>query len=117
MKDWRDWAECARRELDFDLFFPDEEGVIDLRVIHACRECPVRAMCLDYALDYEARTMGNFRAGIWGGMTPRQRTNFVRRGSDTTIFSHGSTSYKQAIRRHTSRMRRDSSQPPRVRSL
>jgi WhiB family transcriptional regulator, redox-sensing transcriptional regulator len=99
MNDWRHRAECARRDLDFDLFFPEEEGVIDFRVIQACRSCPVRRACLEYALECEERSLRDFRSGIWGGMTPRQRTNLVNRGFDTTIFSHASQSYKKAMRR------------------
>ncbi len=121
MKGWRRWAECARRDIDTKLFFPDEEGTVDFSVIQACRECSVIMHCRNYALAMEATiTKDAPRAGIWGGMTPRQRTNLVHRGSTTTIFSHDSTSYKRAIRlverKGKARKRRDSSQPSGVRS-
>ncbi len=119
MKDWHKLAECARQGLDFQLFFPEREGTVDFSVIQACRACPVIMPCREYALEMEAAlTRDSPRAGIWGGMTPRQRTNLVNRGIITTIFSHHSTSYKRAIRRLQGqvRSRRASSQPSRVRS-
>ncbi len=123
MKDWQKLAECARRGIDLRLFFPEQESTVDFSVIQACRSCPVIMHCRDYALVMEsALTRDNPRAGIWGGMTPRQRTNLVNRGIITTIFSHHTTSYKKAIRLRQGqsqsqvRSRRASSQPSRVRS-
>lgn len=42
------------------------------RALEACRVCPVRQACLDAAVALEA---GNeqYRAGVWGGLTERQR--------------------------------------------
>lgn len=114
MTDWRKNAECARRGLESELFFPEKEGGIDFRVIEACRECPVIRECLEYALDIEHRSplSQRYRTGIYGGMTPRQRTNLVNRQRTTTIFSHDSMSYRRAMRRrYVARILRDSSQP------
>jgi hypothetical protein len=51
-------------EDDPDLVRPD----VDIQVM--CLRCPVRADCLEYALEHEDN---NGEAGIWGGTTPFQR--------------------------------------------
>lgn len=38
-----------------------------------CAGCPVRAECLEFALDAEAGATPSHRAGIYGGLSPRQR--------------------------------------------
>ncbi|HXL88842.1 MAG TPA: WhiB family transcriptional regulator [Streptosporangiaceae bacterium] len=67
--DWRDRAAC--RGADTDLFFQDWATGSALRTIEQiklmCRDCPVRALCLDWALDHG----GDF--GIWGGLTEDER--------------------------------------------
>lgn len=65
---WEDFAVC--RQFDPDLFFPDrsrktEQERMIIRV--ACRVCPVRQRCLDYAL---SRPEPQY--GVWGGLTERQ---------------------------------------------
>jgi hypothetical protein len=70
---WRKFAACLGH--DPEDWFP-EPGDDPRRTADAqrvCRtECPVQTECLLYAL---AR---NERHGIWGGMTPRQRTRMVK---------------------------------------
>jgi WhiB family redox-sensing transcriptional regulator len=45
------------------------EGAEKARLATAvCAACPVRAQCLDYALE-----IGEITEGIWGGMTPAER--------------------------------------------
>lgn len=67
--DWRDRAAC--RGADIDLFFPDWTAGPALPAIERakriCRDCPVRARCLDWALDHGAVY------GIWGGLTEDER--------------------------------------------
>jgi len=67
--DWRDRAAC--RGAGAGLFFPDwapspAPQEID-RAKQMCRDCPVRARCLDWALDHGAAH------GIWGGLTAEER--------------------------------------------
>lgn len=68
---WQQQAAC--RSKDPELFFPI--GDSGPALIHAeeakqvCRTCPVRADCLDYALDNPTRT----EDGIWGATTPPER--------------------------------------------
>lgn len=67
-------SEAACRGLDVSLFFTtdDLEASRDKNLetnrvtIAICEECPVKAECLDHALNYEAE-------GIWGGTTPIER--------------------------------------------
>jgi WhiB family transcriptional regulator, redox-sensing transcriptional regulator len=67
--DWRDSAAC--RGTDTDLFFPDwavgtaKQGIEQAKRL--CRDCPVRAQCLDWALDR------GVAFGIWGGFTEDER--------------------------------------------
>jgi WhiB family redox-sensing transcriptional regulator len=67
--DWRDSAAC--RGADTDLFFPDwatGSGLRDIEDVKLiCRDCPVRALCLDWALDR------GVAFGIWGGFTEEER--------------------------------------------
>ncbi len=57
-----------------DVFFPEDNGVKGA-VTYArqlCSECPVKMLCLDYALDY-----GEF-VGVWGGTVPNERKRMLR---------------------------------------
>jgi WhiB family redox-sensing transcriptional regulator len=67
--DWRDRAAC--RGADIDLFFPEwAAGSASRDTEQAklmCRDCPVRTLCLDWALSHGAAF------GIWGGRTEAER--------------------------------------------
>jgi WhiB family redox-sensing transcriptional regulator len=69
---WRSRSAC--RHADPVLFFPEGtvgpalEAADRAKVI--CRECPVRARCLDWALTHNAAY------GIWGGRTEEERRAF-----------------------------------------
>jgi WhiB family redox-sensing transcriptional regulator len=63
---WRTDAAC--HGIDPDVFFPergDAEGMRAAKVI--CAGCPVRAACLDYALE------NHEREGVWGGTAAKER--------------------------------------------
>jgi WhiB family transcriptional regulator, redox-sensing transcriptional regulator len=60
--DWYDDAAC--QGLGFQEFF-DAEQLTAAREI--CSSCPVRAKCLQFAID------NGITAGIWGGLTPLER--------------------------------------------
>jgi len=51
---------------DPNLFFDESESA-QSQAKRMCRGCDVRAECLNYAVAYRER------AGIWGGMTERER--------------------------------------------
>lgn len=66
---WMDDALCA--EVDPDVFFPEKGGSTrDAKKV--CAACPVRAMCLDYALANKEYI------GIWGGLSERERRQLRR---------------------------------------
>jgi WhiB family redox-sensing transcriptional regulator len=59
------------RELDPDALFV--EGAQQNRAKIVCTGCPVRIMCLGYALDQR------IDYGVWGGQTTRERRQLLRR--------------------------------------
>jgi WhiB family redox-sensing transcriptional regulator len=58
---------------------PAEEWSAVLPLKAVCAGCPVRLQCLDYALSFE--TCDANRWGIWGGLTPRQRSSLAKEAS------------------------------------
>jgi WhiB family transcriptional regulator, redox-sensing transcriptional regulator len=66
---WQDAAKC--RGANADLFFP-ERGASTRTAKAICRECTVRAECLEFAI------VTGEKFGIWGGMSERERRR-VRR--------------------------------------
>lgn len=86
--DWMDQGACtglptATRDR---LFFP-QHGASKTLVAQAkamCADCPVRAACLEYALD------GKERFGIWGGKSEKERrTMRLMRSGRTIAINHG----------------------------
>jgi WhiB family redox-sensing transcriptional regulator len=68
--EWQEQALCAQS--DPEAWFP-ERGDSPQAAKRICRRCPVKAECLDYALD------NRIRWGVWGGLTDRERQH-ARRG-------------------------------------
>jgi WhiB family transcriptional regulator, redox-sensing transcriptional regulator len=67
--EWQDGANC--KGANADLFFP-ERGASTRTAKSICRECQVRAECLEFAI------VTGEKFGIWGGMSERERRR-VRR--------------------------------------
>lgn len=71
---WSDFAAC--KDEDPELFFPvSEVGPGERQVAQAkavCARCPVRAICLGYALDE------GLDHGVFGGTTPDERRKLTR---------------------------------------
>lgn len=61
-RETRDRGACATTG-NPDRFFDEDDPSEALAL---CGRCPVRAACLDYALDHEQH-------GVWGGTTPAER--------------------------------------------
>jgi WhiB family redox-sensing transcriptional regulator len=66
---WQEEALCA--QTDPALFFP-EKGGSTREAKKVCRECPVVAQCLEWALE------AGEEHGVWGGMSERERTAYAR---------------------------------------
>lgn len=66
--DWRAEALCA--QVDPALFYPEASGTHTARIAkRICAQCPVRDLCLEYALAKPAHD----DHGVWGGTTERER--------------------------------------------
>ena len=66
-------------QVPFAFFYDDEELRTDERykvkiAKEICAECPVKMLCLEYALD------ANEQFGIWGGTTFKERKQIRRTG-------------------------------------
>jgi len=73
---WMGSAACAGH--DVDLWFPDTlTDATIAKAVAICDRCPVKERCLAYALAHIDN--GRDEAGIWGGMTGRERINYRRR--------------------------------------
>jgi WhiB family transcriptional regulator, redox-sensing transcriptional regulator len=62
---WMDDALCAQIGGASDLWFP-EKGGYNKEAHAVCERCPVRAECLQYAIDEGMH-------GVWGGTSDRTR--------------------------------------------
>lgn len=73
--DWREAGACLGA--DPDLFFPISQTGLTLaqiaRAKSVCSGCEVRLACLRFAVETKERH------GIWGGTTPDERRNELRR--------------------------------------
>jgi WhiB family redox-sensing transcriptional regulator len=65
---WQERAVCA--QTDPEAFFPEKGGSVRAAK-KVCRACPVRAECLDYALEHHERF------GVWGGLSERERRKLL----------------------------------------
>jgi WhiB family transcriptional regulator, redox-sensing transcriptional regulator len=71
--DWMAAGNCADKPPG--LFFPsDGVGVEVARRV--CADCPVKAMCLEYALD------NRIDHGVWGGTSERERRRILKARSE-----------------------------------
>lgn len=70
-ENWRNLAYCKGRATSE--FYPEfgVKGAIDQvrKTKSFCRRCPVILDCLQYAIDNDEQF------GIWGGLTPKERSN------------------------------------------
>jgi WhiB family redox-sensing transcriptional regulator len=67
--DWQQEALCAQTGADF--FFP-EPGSSVREAKRICGMCPIRSVCLEYALDNDERF------GVWGGLSEKERLELRR---------------------------------------
>ena len=89
MIDWEDYAACKGEPID--TFFP-KAGDGYTKALRICFRCPVRVACLREALEVESAYRGGraIRAGMFGGMTPYERSN-ISGGNSTHSASECQT--------------------------
>lgn len=83
--EWEQDALC--REVGSAIFFPDA-GAEDIHFRYddareICHACPVRAQCLDAAMDREGSADHQYRGGMWGGLSPVERERLHRSGRES----------------------------------
>lgn len=72
MSEWRNDAAC--KHLGPRFMFPPTDNMVAVKAaISICGTCPVRSACLNHALEHDEIY------GVWGGTTPRERTQLFRR--------------------------------------
>jgi WhiB family redox-sensing transcriptional regulator len=59
-------------------FFPSDGVGVD-RARKICKDCPVLARCLDYALEER------IEHGVWGGCSERERRRILKRRRDDAV--------------------------------
>lgn len=72
-----DLTQAACVEWPSDWWFA-ERGPERDAALAICQGCPIRAACLDHALELEGTTARQGRSGIFGGLTPAQRARLPR---------------------------------------
>lgn len=60
-----------------------------------CADCPVRAECLEYALEFPAADMH----GVWAGLTPRQLLGEQRRRGVGPVRPTLAQAWSELVRR------------------
>ena len=66
---WMELGNC--QEHPPDVFFPSD-GVGVIRAQRICETCPVKARCLEYALEER------IDHGVWGGASERERRRIMK---------------------------------------
>lgn len=73
----RSWiVDAACRDIDTDVFYPEQGMTVGRTIRRLCQRCPVRIACLDYGLEDEH--------GVWGGLVPDER-RYVATGGRVVI--------------------------------
>ena len=74
--------------MDANIFFPEvlgdqKNGLIWEEAKMICQDCPVKIDCLKSELPYEQAS--GRRNGVWGGMTPKERDQYVRTANPVIV--------------------------------
>ena len=78
-ENWRSKAHCLGKETNW--FYPETgvkgyaKQISDVKAF--CRLCKVSAQCLENAI------LNKESFGIWGGLTPKERSNLVKNNKTT----------------------------------
>jgi WhiB family redox-sensing transcriptional regulator len=78
---WASRGACAESEIDFAEVSSKRPGFEreQQRALAICAKCPVREECAEYALEQEGPGDVMGRSGVFGGMTPLQRSQWWQR--------------------------------------
>ncbi len=78
---WQSRARCIGHPERW--FFPDGGGSAATAAYRkgrqVCARCPVRERCLTEAMRLEGWLDAQWRFGLWGGLTPGERVELMRR--------------------------------------
>lgn len=83
---WEEPPPCSYT--DPEIFFADAGTHDEQHAIRMCTSCPVRALCLAYALHLEQGAATTGRRGIWAGTSPRD-LGLVLTGEPRAAIQHG----------------------------
>lgn len=87
--EWMHRAACSGQD-DIEAFFPMDGDTAGRKAAKAiCDGCPVQQACLDYA-----NATGQ-DAGIWGGLTARERRNAKRTHARSELVRPVAVAHKQ----------------------
>ena len=92
-EEWMTEAVCRKRHID--LWFPPLDAEVPEHYYaisrEVCRQCPVWSKCLDLGT--------NEKWGMWGGLTPQERTALTDSPKVSALKPHGSwVRYRQGCR-------------------
>lgn len=88
--EWRDHGVCA--QTDPEAFYPVVGGSTRAAK-QVCRGCPVRAECLEYALEHDERF------GVWGGLSVPERRRLKLRRVHAEAVQRGRQGGRKAVAR------------------
>ena len=77
---WMVQGRC--RDLPPEIFFPSDGVGVEVARRY-CAECPVKAPCLEYALE------NHIEHGVWGGASERERRRIARSRKSIPVRSAG----------------------------
>ena len=83
--DWRDERACAGLDGRLGFHYGDR-NYDEMMCRRMCASCPVAVDCLSYAMLTEAEQGGRYRFGIWGGLTPTERTRLELSDSRYALY-------------------------------
>lgn len=74
-----DYTRAACVGVPDNVFFPEEHRRSPIEARRICYACPVRLACLDECMRAEAGTPRHSRHGIYGGLTPTERSELAKK--------------------------------------
>lgn len=85
--DWREDGSCA--QVDPELFYP-EKNVSPKTAKKVCAACPVKDLCLEWALENDERY------GVWGGTTENERKQLRKDRKESDAIAAAQLAHESA---------------------